>query len=110
MTTRRLLIGFLALANLFLAGHLLLGGQGAFAYLELRQRHAAVARELAAAEERARDLSREIRLLKGDDEHLGEVIRRRMNYVQQGEVLYLFTSRPAGAGGGQTPGAEPDGH
>lgn len=90
MDRRWIILGFLLVLNAVLGYRLVAGETGVFAYLELRQRHEEMEHRLHRAEDRTRDLSREIRLLKADREYLESRIRVRMNYVGQGETLYLF--------------------
>ncbi|MCK9239244.1 septum formation initiator family protein [Desulfocurvus sp.] len=90
MTRRWIILGFLLVLNAVLGYRLIAGETGMFAYLELRERHEEMEGRLRHAEERSRDLSREIRLLKTDRDYLESRIRVRMNYVGQGETLYLF--------------------
>ena len=90
MARRWIILGFLLVLNAILGYRLVAGETGMFAYLELREHSEDMERRLHRAEDRSRDLSREIRLLKTDREYLESRIRVRMNYVGQGETLYLF--------------------
>jgi cell division protein FtsB len=76
---------------------LLLGGQGLFAYLDLRERQQNLAQRIDAERLRGERLSREIRWLDSDAEYQNGVIRTQLNYVKPQEVLYIF-SEPAGSG------------
>jgi len=97
MLGRRLVLGLLIVVNLLLAYHLLLGGQGLFAYLDLRDRQRDFAERIEAERERGERLSREIRWLDSDVEYQNGVIRTQLNYVKPQEVLYIF-SDSAGSG------------
>lgn len=103
MLWKKLLLAFLLALNLLLAFHLFSGEQGVFAYIELKRRTAALQEDLAAAERRGQALSTEIRQLKGDRAQVADMVRIRMNYLKDGEVLYIFPDQPA-------PGAAADGH
>jgi len=103
MLWKKLILAFLLALNLLLAFHLFSGEQGVFAYFELKRRSAALQADLAAAERRGQLLSSEIRHLKGDRSQVADMVRIRMNYLKDGEVLYIFPNQPA-------PGAAADGH
>jgi len=58
--------------------------------------------QLQEVDARSLDLSREIRRLKSDRNYQEMVIRERMNYVKENEVLYIFSGKvdvPQGAEG-----------
>lgn len=90
MTFGRLFLGFLLVLNAILGYRLIVGDTGMFAYLELRDRYQLMEERLKQADEKSRELSQEIRLLKTDREYLESRIRVRLNYVGEGETLYLF--------------------
>lgn len=102
MLWKKILLLFLLALNLLLASHLFSGEQGVFAYFELNRRTAALQKDLAAAERRGQALSSEIRHLKGDRTQVADMVRTRMNYLKDGEVLYMFPDQTA-------PGAAADG-
>ena len=94
MTLKRFFLGFLLVLNVFLGYRLIAGDTGMFAYFELRDRYERMERTLIEAQERSRELSREIRSLKSDRGRVEDEIRVRMNYVDEGETLYLFPDEP----------------
>lgn len=102
MLWKKILLIFLLALNLLLAYHLFSGEQGVFAYFELKRRTEALTVDLAAAERKSQALSSEIRHLKGDRTQVADMVRTRMNYLKDGEVLYIFPDQPA-------PGAAADG-
>jgi cell division protein FtsB len=81
---------FLILLNMFLAYKLIWGGQGILAHQELNEQNAALESRLAELASQQQSLSDEIRLLKSDAAHMESIIRRRLNYVKDNEVLYMF--------------------
>jgi cell division protein FtsB len=89
MIVKRILLAALILLNLVLAYRLILGDNGVQAYLELKDKRAEMLDAKARVDAKSETLSDEIRLLKSDDDHLADTIRRRMNYVKDHEVLYL---------------------
>jgi len=95
MKFKAVFLGFLLVINLFLGYRLVAGETGMFAYLELRDLFLNMEQKLKDADDRSHDLSREIRLLKADREYLASRIRVRLNYVGEGETLYLFPDEVA---------------
>ncbi len=90
MAGKRILLVCLVLINLFLLFRLVWSGQGIFAYMELKQRHEALEKQLQKVDARSLDLSREIGRLKNDRAYQEKVIRDRMNFVKKNEILYIF--------------------
>lgn len=90
MLGRRVLLGALVILNLYLLLTLLWGGRGIFAYLEQDGRHHGLELKLEALERRSLELSKEIRELTSNPDYQRQVVRERMNYVGEDEVLYVF--------------------
>ena len=84
---------FLVLAvllNAVLLSRLLWGSGSIYAWHALKEKQSELTQELASLNERRTSLSREIRLLKTDPDYVEKVIRQRLNYVRENEILYLF--------------------
>lgn len=90
MLRRRVLLGLLVVINLVLIIRLGLSEQGFFGYMELDDKVKELERKIDAADNRTIELSREIRRLKSDRAYQEKIIRSRMNYVKENEVLYIF--------------------
>lgn len=90
MLGRRVLLGALVILNLYLLLTLVWGGSGVFAYLDLRDRHDGLKAELESLEATSLNLSAQIRSLTSDTTYQRQVVRERMNYVGEKEVLYIF--------------------
>ncbi len=90
MFWKRVLLGASITLNIFLLVRMLASDQGVFAYRELKSEYNALALRLADQEQRNVALSQEIRLLQSDPEYLENVIRQRMNFVRDNEILYIF--------------------
>lgn len=88
---------FLALLmNITLGYRLLAGDQSVMVWRAMKGKQGALATELAVLDQRRASLSREIRLLKTDNEYVEKVIRQRLNYVRPNEILYIFDEVEAG--------------
>lgn len=84
------LLLFVALNILFLSA-LLWGEQGITRYTILYAEYGALCDELTALEQREQALKREIELLETDISYVEKMIRKRLNFVKDNEVIYLFS-------------------
>jgi len=90
MAVKHLVILLLVLLNITLAYKLIWGEQGILAHKELKAQSAALEARLADLSAKQQLLSDEIRMLKSDAVHMESIIRNRLNYVKDNEVLYMF--------------------
>jgi cell division protein FtsB len=105
MLWRRIVLFFLVFLNLFLFFRLIWSDQGVFAYIDLKHRYRKLKQQLEEVDEKSRNVSREIRRLKSDKSYQEKVVRERMNFVKENEVLYVFPEsgdRPRGVGADAT--------
>ena len=105
MFWRRLLIGLSLALNVVLLYRLVWSGQGIAAYKVLKQQCATMETRLKDLDARNLALSREIRLLQADGKYVEKMIRKRLNFVKDNEILYIFPETQAEAA---TPGAGSD--
>ena len=101
MRGRILFVALLVAVNLFLLFRMVWSDQGVFAYLELKNRYEALQSRIDSVDSRSLDLSQEIRRLKSDKAYQEKIIRERMNFVKQDEILYIFpeeNGKPRGEG------------
>lgn len=97
---RRILLGVLVFVNVVLLFRLIWSEHGVIAYMNMRKRSVKLENQLRDVDATSLELSKEIRRLKGDRAYQEMVIRERMNYVKENEVLYIFSGRidvPQGA-------------
>lgn len=90
---RRILLGVLVAVNLVLLFRLIWSDHGVIAYMNMRNRSAMLENQLLEVDAKSLELSNEIRRLKMDRPYQEMVIRDRMNYVKENEVLYIFSDR-----------------
>lgn len=64
--------------------------QSIFTWNTLKEENARLTNELIIAEQAKTDLSDKIRLLQTDSAYLEKMIRERLNYVKEDEILYIF--------------------
>ncbi len=99
MFWRSFLLIVLALINAVLFGRMVWGPTGLVEYRTLKAQHAGLEKEIADLDRDNLALSREIRLLQSDSRYMERVIRQRLHYVRDNEILYLFgtTAKPVGS-------------
>lgn len=104
MLGRRILLGVLVVLNIILLIRLAVSDQGLFGYLDLDERVDSLQKKIEKTDDRSLELSREIRRLKTDRSYQEKVIRSRMNYVKDNEILYIFPDE----GENNSPGVSSD--
>ncbi|HWR05121.1 MAG TPA: septum formation initiator family protein [Humidesulfovibrio sp.] len=90
---RRILLGLLITVNVVLLFRLIWSDHGVIAYMNMRNRSVKLENQLREVDAKSLELSNEIRRLKTDRAYQEMVIRDRMNYVKENEVLYIFSGR-----------------
>ena len=91
MFWRTFIILFLGIANVVLFYRMVWGTNGLMAFKDLKEQHSALETRIAELDKSNLHLSREIRLLQSDNAYVEKMIRQRLHYVRDNEVLYLFT-------------------
>ena len=89
MFWKRFIIGLLIVLNLFLAYKLLGGEQGLFGYQDLKGDYERLEEKIAELDRKNLQLSEEIRLLQSDRRYIEKIIREKMHYVKENELLYM---------------------
>lgn len=90
---RRILLGVLIAVNVVLLFRLIWSEHGIIAYMNMRNRSVKLEGQLRELDAKSLELSNEIRRLKTDRAYQELVIRERMNYVKENEVLYIFSGK-----------------
>jgi len=91
MFWRRLLLSFLLVINAVLVYRLIWSDtQGILAYKALKEHLVALESRVKELDEKNVAISREIRLLQSDEKYLEKIIRQRLNFVKDNEILYIF--------------------
>lgn len=102
MTYRHLLLGASVVLNLLLLWALIWGGQGVVAYKALRRELDHLSARAEALSEKNVRLSREIKLLESDDGYIEKMIRKRLNFIKENEVWYIFPESGEAEGANET--------
>jgi cell division protein FtsB len=95
MDYKRLLLAFSVLLNIVLAWHLIWGGHGFVAYKAMEQELLVLNDRMDNLARKNISLSREIKLLQSDDKYIEQILRKRLNFVRDNEIWYIF---PEGLG------------
>jgi cell division protein FtsB len=102
MFWRVFLITALGVLNIALFYRMMWSPYGVLAYHKLRKEYTELETQVQELDRQNLALSREILLLRSDDAYIEKMIRRRLHYVKENEILYLFgdaqSSSKAGAG------------
>jgi len=80
----------LGVLNVVLFSRMVWSPYGILVYHQLRQEHAQLEAQVQELDRHNLALSREIRLLRSDDSYVEKMIRQRLHYVKDNEILYLF--------------------
>lgn len=101
MLIRKIILTASLLLNLVLVYALIWGQRGIIAYKELREHCAALSARIQVLGEEELALNQEISLLQAnDDKYLENLIRNRLNFVRENEILYIFPLETAGSSSG----------
>jgi cell division protein FtsB len=90
MNYRYLLFGLSAALNLLLVWALVWGDNGLVAHENLEREYTVLDGQIKALYAKNISLSREIKLLQTDSKYMEYIIRKRLNFVKDNEILYVF--------------------
>lgn len=96
------MLGASVLLNLTLLWALIWGEQGLVAYRSLRGELSALAERNQALGEKNIQLSREIKLLESDNKYIEQMIRKRLNFIKENEIWYIFPENKRAEGADET--------
>ena len=98
MFWRTFILVVLGLVNVVFFARMVWGPTGLIEYRELKHQYAELEKQIAGLDAENLSLSREIRLLQSDRQYMEKVIRQRLHYSRDNEVLYLFGDMSKTAG------------
>lgn len=78
------------------------------AYQGLKEQYISLKQKITELDQKNLALSKEIRLLQSDDKYIDAMIRKRLNFVKDNEILYIFSDKEATDKDAAKPGAGPD--
>lgn len=102
MSLKHLLLAASIFLNMVLVWALVWGGQGLVSYRALRYELDALSERAETLSEKNIQLSREIRLLGSDERHIERMIRKRLNFVKENEIWYIFPGQSVTEGANES--------
>lgn len=81
--------------DIALFGKMVWGPGGIVEYQELKGQYSALQRQIADLDAENMALSRDIRLLQSDDQYVEKMVRQRLRYLRDNEVVYIFPQASA---------------
>lgn len=77
------------------------GPGGVVEYRDLKDQYNALQSEISELDERNAGLSREIRLLQTDKKYVEKMVRQKLRYLRDNEIVYLFPAAEGHNGANQ---------
>lgn len=102
MAYRHLLLCASILLNLLLLWALVWGDDGVVAYRALKNELAELSGRADILAEKNLQLSREIKLLESDKKYIEQMIRKRLNFIKENEIWYVFPEQGGTEGANET--------
>lgn len=102
MGWRVLLILALGVCDAALFGKMVWGPGGMVEYRELKQQYAALKEKISDLDSQNLALSRDIRLLQTDSQYVEKMVRQKLRYLRDNEIVYLFPGKKDAENGAMT--------
>ncbi len=102
MFWRTTILLLIAVVNGILFYRMIWSNNGLLSFSQLQMQHTILVQELAQFDEENMRLSKKIRLLQSNDAYVEKMIRQRLHYVRDNEILYLFTKTSQNQHNGDT--------
>lgn len=90
MIWRVVILLALGICNVVLFTRVIWGSTGILEYRELKARYESLQNEISSLDAENLSISKEIRLLQSDNKYVEKVIRQKLHYVRDNEILYIF--------------------
>lgn len=90
MARRVALIVLVGICDLALFGKMMWGQGGIIEYRELKREYSRIQTRIAELDAENMALSREIRLLQTDNKYTEKMVRQKLRYLRDNEIVYLF--------------------
>lgn len=91
MGWRVTLIVLLGLMNIYLFSRVVWGPTGIMEYRNLKGQLLSLREDVGRLDAENRALSRDIRLLQSDGQYVEKLVRQRLHYMRDNEIVYIFT-------------------
>lgn len=88
--SRKLLVAAGILLTLYLLANIIFGEMGLIKYFRMKARHDTLREEIATLKQDNARLTREVRVLKTDPDHLEQIARDKLGLARRGEIVYYY--------------------
>lgn len=82
---------FLGAINLALFFKMVWGPTGLAEYQSLKQQYQDLRQKIVALDQENRALSRDIRLMQSDGDYAEKIVRQKLHYLRDNEIVYIFS-------------------
>lgn len=79
--------------DIALFGKMLWGSGGILEYTELKRQYGELREHIADLDAQNLALSHDIRLLQSDDQYMEKMVRQKLRYLRDNEIVYLFPAQ-----------------
>lgn len=90
MLWRVIILVAAGLLDVALFGKMIWGPGGVVEYGELKRQYSDLRQHIAKLDDQNLALSRDIRLLQSDNQYMEKMVRQKLRYLRDNEVVYLF--------------------
>lgn len=90
MAWRVIILLFLAICNAALFFKMIWGSTGIMEYRSLKKQYATLQKNISQLDAENMALSRDIRLMQTDGKYAEKMIRQKLHYLRNNEIVYLF--------------------
>lgn len=90
MLWRVLILLLVGCVDVALFGKMMWGSGGIVEYQALKSQYSALQQQIAALDAENMALSLDIRLLQSDDKYVEKMVRQKLRYLRDNEVVYIF--------------------
>ena len=94
MAIRVLILTLLGIFDLALFGKMVWGPSGIIEYRNLKSEYNTLKEKIESLDAENMALSKEIRLLQSDSKYVEKIVREKLRYLRDNEIVYLFPSPP----------------
>ena len=95
MMWRLLIIVFLGICNIALFARMVWSPTGLIHYRALKEQYRTLQDDSARLDRENMELSRDIRLLQTDQAYVEKMVRQKLHYLRDNEIVYIFAEKPA---------------
>lgn len=92
MFWRAVILSLLGLINVTLLCKMIWGPTGLMEFHALKAKYAALQEKIATLDTENMALSRDIRLMQSDPQYVEKMVRQKLHYLRDNEIVYIFAN------------------